>query len=166
VAVINGDSTTYSPEAGLRWEWQLQTHLTRTVDFATIAGTGLLSWTATPWAFTSVSGLTENDPWYYLTTPNGTLANATSQPTGWTVIEPGLPAFEETISGTVQEWIPGFYVYHNGNYGFQPTNPEIDEPPGQPKAGQQEDPWIYYFAAQAELTLTNSVKADNPIGIH
>ena len=58
------------------------------------------------------------------------------------------------------------YIYHNGNYGFQPTDPAIAAPPGDPKAGQLEDPWVYYFATLAELTLTNSVKADNPIGIH
>ena len=30
-AVINGNSTSYSPLAGLRWQWQLQATLTRTV---------------------------------------------------------------------------------------------------------------------------------------
>src|SRR5208337_3040649 len=164
--VIQGNSTTYSPEAGLRWEWQLQTTLTRTVEPVS-NGTNVPPYSETPWVWASVPGLPQNDPWYYLpNVPNAGLSNGTSQPTGWMVVDPGLPDFQETISGTVQNWLMGYYVYHNGDYGFQPTDPAVYEPPDAPyKPNQIEDPWAYYFATEAELTLTNSVKADNPIGI-
>jgi Bacterial Ig-like domain (group 3)/MBG domain (YGX type) len=164
-AVISGNSTTYSPETGLRWEWQLQSTLTRDVH-AVDDGTNVPPFSESAWVF-SPAGLPQNDPWYYLpNVPNADISDGTSQPNGWTVVAPGLPDFEETISGSVQNWETGFYIYHNGNFGFQPTDPAVQAPPSDPKAGQLEDPWVYYFATEAELTLTNSVKADNPIGIH
>ncbi len=163
VAVIQGNSTSYSPEAGLRWESQLQTDLTRTVT--PNSGTGESPFSETPWAYTAVSGNPENDPWYYLTSQNGDISDASSQPAGWTVDDAGLPAFEETISGNVLNWVMADYIYHNHDYGFAPTDPAVPAPPGDPKAGQLEDPWAYYFATEVELTLTESVKADNPIGI-
>ncbi len=160
VAVIQGSSTSYSPEAGLRWEWQLQTDLTRTITQN--SGTGEAPFSASPWAYTAVSGNPENDPWYYLTSPNGDISDASSQPAGWTVVDAGLPAFEETISGNVLNWYMADYIYHNGDYGFAPTDPPVDDSSDNDLV---EDPWAYYFATEAELTLTESVKADNPIGI-
>src|SRR5208337_588347 len=166
--VIQGNSTTYSPEAGLRWEWQLQTDLTRTVEQASNE-TNVPPFSETAWTFTPVPGLPENDYWYYLpNVPNADISNGTSQPTGWTQVDTGLENtdFQETISGSVQSWLWAGYVYHNGDYGFQPTDPAVYEPPDASyKPNQIEDPWEYYFATEAELTLTDSVKADNPIGI-
>ncbi len=103
-AVIPGSSTSYAPLAGLRWQWQLQTTLTRS---ATEDGTGL-----TPWGFasSSVDGETnDNNPWYYLdANGNPTPADSTgttSTPFGQLVAgSDSDPAFEETISGTVQSW--------------------------------------------------------------
>ena len=54
------------------------------------------------------------------------------------------------------------YVYHRGDYGFAPTNPSVTDPTDN---NYVEDPWAYYFATEVQLTLTDSVKADNPIGI-
>ena len=157
VAVIQGNSTSYSPEAGLRWEWQLQTTMQQ---LNLVPGTS----SSAGWGFdiADVPGLTANNPWYYLNVPNGDVSNGTSQPTGWTVVEPGLPAFQETISGTVTNstaFNNGEFFYHNGDFGFNPTNPTYNDGFGIV------DPWSYIYALEAELTLTESVKADNSFGI-
>ncbi|MHB1559942.1 MAG: beta strand repeat-containing protein, partial [Isosphaeraceae bacterium] len=153
-AVIQGNSTSYTPEAGLRWEWQLQTTMQQpNLSPGSSSSAG--------WGFdlTDVNGLTANNPWYFLTTPNGGVYDGTSQPTGWAVVDPGLPAFQETISGAVTNSTPFTIFYHNGDYGFQQTNPPQSDSSGTI------DPWTYLYALQAELTLTESVKADNPFGI-
>ncbi len=170
-AVINGNSTSYSPLAGLRWQWQLQATLSRTVMANVPVNPS--TWEETPWIFTSntVDGESnDNNPWYYLdASGNPTPADSTgttSTPFGQLVTgSDSDPIFEETISGDVLNWLMGYYVYHNGDYGFAPTDPAVPAPPGDPKAGQLEDPWAYYFATEVQLTLTDSVKADNPIGI-
>ncbi len=153
-AVIQGNSTSYTPEAGLRWEWQLQTTMQQPNLYPG-------SSSSAGWGFdlTDVNGLTANNPWYYLTTPNGSVYDGTSQPTGWAVVAPGLPAFQETISGAVTNSTSLTIFYHDGHYGFAQTNPSQSDSSGTI------DPWTYLYALQAELTLTESVRADNPFGI-
>ncbi len=119
---------------------------------------------------------TANDPWYYLDATGAPtpVIGGSSTPFGQLVQgQPGGPAFEETITGGVDYWVPAIYIYHqvNGNYdyGFAPTPiPVGDYTTGtNPHAGTGdiELPWVYYYAADAYLTLTDSVAADNPISI-
>ncbi len=158
VAVIQGSSTSYAPLAGLRWEWQLQTTLTR----SSISG-GL-----GPWGFASslVDGENnDNNPWYYLdANGNPTPADATgtsSTPFGQLVTgSDSDPAFEESISGSVQNWFAILGAYGNGQFGSAPTDPAVKD-----DNGNTLDPWAFYFPMDVDLTLTESVKADNPIGI-
>jgi hypothetical protein len=147
--VIQGNSTTYSPETGLRWEWQLQATMQQpNLNPSVITSAG--------WVFdtTDVSGVTSANPWYYLEVQNGHVANGTTQPTGWLVVNGGLPDFQETIDGTVTNSISESIYHVDNHYQFA----EFDH--------SGIDPWTYIYATQAELTLTNSVKADNPIGLH
>jgi hypothetical protein len=168
-SVTSGSSASYSPQAGLRWQWQLQANLSRTIS--QVIGTdgfNVTYWPATPWAFTSSrfdGEINNSDPWYFLG-PDGqptapTSSGTDSTPYGQLVVQPGLPVFHETISGTAA-FFQALYGYHIGHYGFVPSNPpQID-----PSNSLELDPWEYFFATDATLTLTNSVKADNPIGIH
>ena len=102
VAVIQGSSTSYAPEAGLRWQWKLQTTLARS---SVPGGLG-------PWGFASslVDGENNNNnPWYYLDANDKPTAadstGTTSTPFGQLVTKSDSdPAFEESISGTVQNW--------------------------------------------------------------
>ncbi len=125
-AVINGNSTSYSPLAGLRWQWQLQATLTRTV--APNIPVNPQFFEETPWIFASnaVDGETnDNNPWYYLdANGNPTPADSTgtnSTPFGQLVTgSDSDPIFEEAISGDVLAWYMAYYVYHNHDYGFSP----------------------------------------------
>jgi len=161
-------STSYSPLSGLRYQWQLQANLARTI---TNPEEGVLS--STDWSFdTPLGEATANNPWYYLDA-NGNptpVIGGSSTPFGQLIQgTPGGPAFEETIAGTVEDWYAAIFIYHNGDYGFAPTpTPVGDNTTGSnPHAGTGdiEDPWVYYYADEAQLTLTDSVAADNPIGI-
>jgi hypothetical protein len=161
VQVISGNQTSYSPYSGVRWEWQLQTTIERPQlnpgDISTAA-----------WSFdiavkdnSAHQNLSQN-PWYYLTTLDGHIQqDSTTNPTGFIVLgTPGEPDFQETISGAVTAFYipplqPDFTIdYHDMHYGFVP-----------PASGGSVDPWTYFYPTQAELTLTDSVKADNMIGI-
>jgi hypothetical protein len=165
--VTPGNSTNYSPLTGLRWQWQLQANLSRTVSASGMTGQAP-TLTATPWAFASsqYDGETNNnDPWYYLDAdgnPTAATSNGMgSTPYGELVLEPGLPVFQETITGNIDNWFSLQASYKGRQYGFQPSNP-----PDYFPDGSEIDPWEYFFVTGATLTLTNSVEADNPIGIN
>jgi hypothetical protein len=158
---VQGNSISYSPETGLLWQWQLQTTMEQSsLQTGDIATAG---WTADT---VDVPGTTASNPWYYLTTPNGTAADGTITPTGWTTVDTSvpdsdIPDFQETISGAVLEDLnTGGEFQTNGHFGFATTEPAdiVD--------GVTIDPWTFEYATEAELTLTLSIKADNPIGIN
>ena len=171
VADTQGTSTSYSPLSGLRYQWQLQANLTRHITVApNPTDPNLPTYNATAWSFVTAPGeSTANDPWYYLDA-NGeptAVVGGSSTPFGQVVSGTANgPAFEETISGNVQDWFFAPYVYHGGHYGFAPTNPPVtNNVVGSLNYGEISDPWAYYYADLASLTLTDSVKADNPISI-
>jgi hypothetical protein len=157
-----GNSTTYQPQAGLAFQWQLQANLARTVT-AVSNGTSLPTYNETSWTFQTAPGEADNNnPWYYLDangnptapTPSGT----GSTPFGYLVTGVEAIPFSESITGSVG-WEMFPYLYHSNHFNFNPTDPPVSDSTGQA------DPWAYYFATTATLTLTNTVKADNPIGI-
>ncbi len=163
VSSTNGTSTSYSPLSGLRYEWTLFANLSRTITKES-DNNHLPVFDATHWYFDTPTGETNaNDPWYYGYSPNDPtpVVGGVSTPFG-ALVTFSLPvqgatsdtAFEEQITGTVTDWYTEGYIYHDGNFGFAPTIPDGSE-----------DPWVYYFADQAQLTLIDSVKADNPISI-
>ena len=70
-SVIEGNSTSYFPEAGLRWEWQLQATMEQNLTIGDVTTAG--------WTFdaTDVPGTTANNPWYYLDDPNAEILDFT-----------------------------------------------------------------------------------------
>ena len=74
----------------------------------------------------------------------------TSTAVGQVVLEPGLPEFQETITGSSSDVFYQGIVYHH-SYDFY--------------SGGAVDPWVYEYPLDASLTLTMSVAADNPIDI-
>jgi len=136
---VNGSSASYDPSAGTRWQWTLTASLSRTVS-----NDGQWVWnfpTSQP-----------NNPWQFLDSSG----NATSTSVGQVISNSSLEntAFYESISG--YSFAYGQPVnYHDNHFGFS-----------APSGGGNVDPWVYYFADLASLTLTSSVKADNPIGIN
>ena len=142
-----GTSASYAPLTGLRWQWQLQANLSRTVA-PILNGNNPPTYSESPWAFSSsqFDGETNNnDPWYYLDA-NGKPTTATSGGTGSTpygqlVDQPGLPVFEETITGNVDDWLYHEYTYKDGQFGFKPSDPP-DDFPGTNSAMA---PWEYFF---------------------
>jgi len=137
---VNGSSTTYAPDSGVRWQWQLTANLSRT-----IANNGQWVWnfpTSQP-----------NNPWLFLDSSG----NTTTTSVGQVITNSSLEntAFYETISGFSEAGYIQPVNYHDNHFGFS-----------APSGGGNVDPWVYYFADYASLTLTNSVKADNLIGIN
>ena len=79
----SGNTSSYTPETGLRWEWQLQTTMQR---LGLVPG----DITTAGWSpdLTDVPGVNNAaNPWYYLNTPNGNVQDGTIQPTGWTILD-------------------------------------------------------------------------------
>ncbi len=159
-STVAGNSTTYNLKSGLRWQWTMTASLSRT---ATSIEPGQLSISNWVWDFPTGS---PNDPWQFVA-PNGSLSTGT---VGEVIDEQGLPVFDESITSNFatpsngQGWlnagngtvfVAGAYV--NGQEGFAPSGQTSPEGPV--------DPWLYYFPLKESLTLTSSVKADNPIGI-
>ena len=61
----------------------------------------------------------------------------------------------------MQNWFAILGAYANGQFGAAPTDPPVKD-----DNGNTLDPWAFYFPMDVELTLKESVKADNPIGIY
>ncbi len=161
----SGNTATYNPEVGLRWTWQYQAYLSRTVSQASTAGgnfNGPSFVEATPWVFDPSTESNTVGPWGYL---GGQLD---------TSLEglPGQVPFDETISGTTQtssDTIEDIFMYYPaGEDGF--TGPTQEFPPGNGFPGiDNGNPvvvWNYLFPEYASVTLTDSVYASNPIGIN
>ena len=160
--VIQGNSTSYSPEAGLRWEWQLQTTMERlSLNPGDISTAGWSPDLTDEQVVPNVQGPTANNPWYYLTTLDGHVSDGTTQPTGWTIVDtraPRLPGNDHR--GRDERARSASVTPSTGLTASHPTNPASKD-----RNGHTIDPWTFMYAIEAELTLTNSVKADNPIGI-
>jgi filamentous hemagglutinin family protein len=150
-------ATTFTPQAGLRWQWQEQASLSRPVsgDYH--------NWTVGDWNWNPVSGQ-PNNPWQYLNggtpqlTPIGTLLTGQST---------SLPVFVETVTGSSSNNAVAWIAYHGCggtvgsqcNYGFRQTDFEA-APDNRARAN-----WFYNFPRSAVITQTMSVKADNPFKI-
>ncbi len=167
VKTTGAGAANYRPLGGLLWQWQLQANLSRSVD--------LTAHTNTPWTFATPPGeINNNNPWYYLDAsgnPTPALGPSASTPFGQLVFGPpaGAPAFSETVTGSVNQWVGLLTWYHNGtdpwskgaDDGWLPTSPPYTDPAN----GQVVDPWYTYYATDATLLLTMQTRADNAIGI-
>ncbi len=144
-------STSYSPVSGEGFQWTVQAVLTQTLT-QNVTPDGLGNDTTTystdGWQFVN-----PNDPW--------------SSPEGQGLVRSlgsNAPAFQETVSATMQNWEGAFTAAYNGAGGFAPQQPSASVTVNNKK--YTEDPWAYWFATDATLYLTDTIKADNPIAIN
>ena len=153
-ASIAGNQTSFDPEAGLRLEWQLQATLSRTVNTSTEY------YTANNWIFNTPSD--PNNPWQYYNWQTNTYQSA-DLPDSRIISVPGDEnQFQETITGSTGNAVNFGITYFNYD-GF--TN--NDNQPN-PQDGNKVEPGSthdYSMPQTATLTLTMSVRADNPVGI-
>ena len=163
VAFTSGTSTSYSPESGLRFQWQLAANLSRNLNLGTNSNGNINSISPGNWVFMTPEGeVNANNPWVYL--DNGVptpVVSGQSSPYGTIITDSSLENddFYESITGSVSSSYTQLVYYHDGHFGFAPANPSFSDSSGVV------DPWYYQYIDSASLTLTNSVKADNPIGI-
>lgn len=171
--------TTYQPLSGERFEWVEQATLARSVN----------GWNLGNWQFTNQFGASSNLPWLYLTAANAGSVNGNG--TGYEVTDPSqlsitpqawltnVASLENTVfseqigGGGINVGLWGWVSSHgcNGlgsecNYGFYENRnpgPECDycNPTNSPSAV-----WYFDYVTSGYLQLTNSVKADNSIGIN
>jgi hypothetical protein len=165
-----GSSALFELRQGLRWEWQLRASMTRQVNRNSSNQVTSIS----GWNWTVVDPqLDANDPWRYALvnpTTNNFLSgsfNTTKTPTGRLVVaQSGLPVFQQDITATSISFTNQPVHYHGCgsttcNYGFRRTGTYTSGD----RNGQGFARWNYNFATNATLVMTQSVKADNPIGI-
>ena len=87
-------------------------------------------------------------PVAYVSPVDGTLSTTA---VGQVVVDGGLPVFQETITASSSNSFTWNITYHDGHYGFADDGGS--------------SVWHYHYPDRATITLTSSVKADNPIGI-
>ncbi len=147
-----GTSTTYSPQANLRWQWIETASLSQPASGSNDAldGAGYPEGGQWGWIFPNGS---PNDPWQFVNPNTGATGET---PVGQlTTGYAGEALFMETISATQQITNTQAINYNSGHFGFGTT--------GTYDSGSS---WDYAYVTQATLTLTMSEKADNPIGVN
>jgi hypothetical protein len=169
-STITGTSATYNPTAGLRWQWVEKATLGRTITYDRTVGAG--SWSVSNWAWTSG---TPTNPWEYVD-PNTSQATGSTPPVGQQITDTSLEntAFTESITGSSHigfHWVVQYHHDSNGNtnFGFAnadgPDDPNYDPNDTVYHSFSGGSDWYYYYPDSATLTLTSSVKADNPITV-
>ncbi|MBL8225533.1 MAG: leukotoxin LktA family filamentous adhesin [Chromatiales bacterium] len=166
VFTSTGSGYWFDPQPGLRWEWQLRAGMTRQVSTDSNGWVSSIS----GWNWTAVDPqLDANDPWRYAqvsTFNNGFLSSTTKTPTGRLVVDPGKPVFQQDITATNFGFFRQGVNYHGCgnticNFGFRRTGTYTSGP----RNGEGFANWSYRMATSATLVMTQSVKADNRIGI-
>ncbi len=148
---IDGTETSYSPTDDIRFEWNRRATFNRYwSDINNIPG----------WTYSSGSS---NDPWWYVS-QNGVYYNPSS-PQGYTVQGDATQAdFIQQFSGS-GNYVDAYFEYHNCitifdinscNWGFPLTGYDGDRYFGA---------WNYHFYYSGNVTLKQSVRADNPFKI-
>ena len=157
---LGSDATSYAPTAGARFQWSLKATLGR--DILTYRSSNGNIDTMSNWTWRSG---TANNPWEYVGA-NGFGLYPDSDPQGGVVIDPGKADFEQTISARRYSTSTGWFRYHGCifgivcNYGFAQTGDHDIYHGGDPYGE-----YFYYMPKRVQMTMTNSVKADNAFGI-
>ena len=114
-SIVSGTTTSYNPEAGLRWQWTDTATLSRTVDQSDFPDDSLTSKSPTlpdgwisPWSW-QTSGTNSATPNWTLSA--GSIVQNTQQEN---------VAFAETITGTTGQSLPGIPV-QGSNPGDEPN---------------------------------------------
>jgi len=149
-----GSVTTYTPVSGLVWQWTDNATLSRAYTLKN----GMMS-TLGNWVWDMPAG-SPNNPW--------------TASTGTALVQAQTPVFTEKVSGGVTNTIYDFIAYHgcggsvgsSCNFDFAQNGYDvIKNADGTYSTGGPAAIWSYIYPTAAWLTLTNSVKADNPIKI-
>ena len=165
---VNGNTTEFDPQAGWRLEWALHSTLTRQLDIqcpqsCTVSQTKDWTFDTTgsgdsnnPWLFRCYSNCTgtgivfiDGVPWRGADSPDSTLVRVVGD----------TNQFEETITGEVTDDNGFNFCYHNFD-GFTEFT-QCDFGNGNESASIHG----YDYILGVNLTLTMSVRADNPVGI-
>ena len=149
VGSSSASSATYTPDANVRYGWSQQASLKREVS------RDADSFYVSDWVWNYPSGQ-PNDPW---NVGSGSLfyGNGTEG------------VYEQDISGSVGDFYSIGVNYHgcdggigsNCNWSFKAS----DQYDSGDRAGEYYAQWGYRFARSAQLTISHSVKADNPFQI-
>ncbi|KKN78394.1 hypothetical protein LCGC14_0350420 [marine sediment metagenome] len=149
VSSSSASSATYTPDANVRYRWSQQASLKREVS------SDADSFYVSDWAWNYPSGQ-PNDPW---NVGSGSLyyGNGTEG------------VYEQDISGSVGDFYRFRVNYHGCDSGIGSNCHWDFKASGQyasgDSAGQYYAQWGYNFARSAQLTVSHSVKADNPFQI-
>lgn len=166
VFTSNGSSYWFDPRPGLRWEWQLRARMTR--QLATDSNGWVSSVSGWNWVAVDPQ-LDANDPWRYATVNqfNNFTSATTKVPTGRLVMQAGGPVFQQDITATNFDFFRQGVNYHGCgsnnicNYGFRRTGTYTSGS----RNGEAFANWGYQMATGATLVMTQSVRADNRIGV-
>ncbi len=187
-------TSTYDPQQGLRWEWALQADLQREITYVggnTRVTDTNWNWVFPagspndPWRYVDADG-------NLTTTPTGRLLTGqdSSLPVFQQRISGGIPNISSPSGAPSpapdnldwqNDWwvddangVTGFtryYIRYHGcddgecHYGFAQTHEYGENGFRDHDDHETTGLWHYYFIERGRLTSTQSVKADNPIGI-
>ncbi|MGH2997914.1 MAG: beta strand repeat-containing protein, partial [Gaiellaceae bacterium] len=161
VSSSTGSTATYDPEPGLRFEWQMEATLSRTVDPESGA--------ASNWTFNvgTTSPVDTRNPWLYYNYADGQYESA-DLPDATYVYDPAdeNTTFIEQINGFSTNWVNDGRCY-TGYSGMQ-NNTTLG---ASCQLNSGDDPnkgtslRLFNYITDVTLQLTVSVKADNPIPI-
>jgi hypothetical protein len=159
-------SAQYVPVEGARFQWQQQTQVQRDIIWGTNTDgspKGLID-DITPWRFTSLQA--GGNPWYFVAANGSLVGNDQAQGSVIIDVASKNTVFKETMGAQVTNSYNLFHGYGGCggvdsicNYGFRESTNYQFPNPGFAS-------WNYDFILGAKLTLTSSVKADNPFGIN
>jgi filamentous hemagglutinin family protein len=154
-----GSTAFYQPVQGLVWQWENNATLSRaytlTQPDSNGNGGGILD-TLGNWVWDMPAG-SPNNPW--------------TASTGTALVQAQTPVFKETISGGVTHTVYHYTAYHgcdgsSCNYDFAQNGYDvIKNADGTYSRGGPAGIWSFIYPTAAQLKLTSSVKADNPIKI-
>ena len=174
-----GGAFTYNPLPGMRYEWQQTAFLSRSVVFSPDFDTNP---TTSNWQFTDPNGTAlgsnANKPWYYLDTyaPDGTFYTQDPAHAGTLKFnQGGGPLLTETITGTTSigavNTVNAICMVSSAHCGG--SSRSYDFANFQSAGGYTSflginiptGLWDFDYITQGAVTVTTSVKADNPIAI-
>lgn len=146
----------YKPRQDLRWQWEEYATMERPTWHRDANGNWVVDGTG-GWKWTSG---TSNNPWLFVTSTGGYSTEAQGDNV---FIKPNDPnVFEQSITGQSTGWFT-WDIYHVGCGGYIGSSCHYNF--AQTTSNPDESHWYYQYLTSAQLKLTQSVKADNAVGI-
>ena len=163
-STINGTSTTYQPETGLRWQWEEQASLGRTINYNPQVGNS--SFNISNWAWTSG---TQSDPWQFIDPATG---NVYHDPTSGLNVPVGQLALTSELFNNAGGGTFTITVNVNGtaetttaiNYNASASDLEtaLNNLTGVTATvtgyGKTHDPWVINGTGFSAISVTDSLK--------